>query len=761
MLETGPAESARHNWLRVALVAAGLGVVVAVVHAPVLRSGALWLDDDQYLTRNPLVRHPSLDSTLRFFGEVLHPSTVRGYYQPLAMMSLMLDYAAGGRPEHLEPFHRTNLLLHVASAVLVFGLLLRLFGSLWGAALVALLWGVHPLTVESLAWLAERKTLLATVFALGSLVLCVSAVQQGERGRRLRWGALVLFLLSLLAKPTTTPLPLLLVLLDWWPLRRLSRRTLLEKWPFFALSFVAAAVTYVSQARAAVAVLPNEGPPARLPLAIVHNIVFYLGKVVWPVELTSYYPYPEPLSLANPAVLTGAVGTVLLALVVVISLRWTRAVAVGALLFGAAIFPTLGVVGFTKMIASDKYMYWPLVALLLPLAAVWGRRHDPGLSPARASRAAGLWRRGVGVGLCAAALALGLVARAAHAPWRDTERLFTHMLALAPRAALLHNNYGAYLAVQGRLEDALAHYRTATALQPDYWRGRLNTALALRELRRYDEATAVLREMLAAHPDSAVTRTCLADTLLAAGRRDEALAEYAETVRRDPRCARALANWGAALSAAGDQAGAIARLQQAVDLDGDDAAAHFHLAVALCDTDQFAAAVPHYLAALRLDPANAVYHHTLALACIARGRNAEAEDCLRTAVGLDPQFSQARLDLGVLLAQQRRYPEALPLLHDAARQRPDDGNAQYMLGWALRSAGQTRAALAPLLQATRLQPEDVEFHVALADAYRAAGQQAQAVAAARRALDLARGTGDGDLVRAVEERLASLLAGQP
>jgi len=731
------------------LAAAGVALAVALVHAPVLRAQALSVDDDQYLTRNPLVRHPSVENAARFFREVLRPSTVHGYYQPLAMVSLMLDYSAGGRADHLAPFHRTNLLLHVTSTVLVFALLQRLFGRVWTAALLAIIWGVHPLTVESVAWLAERKTLLATMFALGSTVLYVAAAQRCNRARAAYWAALALFLLSLLAKPTTTPLPLLLIVLDWWPLRRLSWRAIAEKWPFFVLMAAGAVITYVSQARSGVTVLPNEGPPQRVPLAIVHNIVFYLGKVVWPANLTSYYPYPEPLSLAHPAVLAGAIGTAVLAVAVLVSLRWTRTVATGALLLLLAIFPTLGVVGFTKVIASDKYMYWPLVGLLLPLGALWNLRRAPAL------------RRGASVALCAAAVALGLVARDDHAKWCDTGTLFTHMLQLAPRAALLHNNYGAYLAAQGRLTDALNEYRQATTLEPNYWRGRLNTALALRELRRYDEAIAELRQMLAEKPDSAVTRTYLADTLLVAGRSAEALAEYAETVRRDPHCAAALANWGTALLAAGDRPGAITRLTQAVELDADDAATHFHLAVALCDVDKFAEAVPHYLAAIRLDPDNASYHHTLALACIARGRTAEAEECLRTALQLAPHFSQARLDLGVLLAQQSRLPEALPLLQEAARQRPDDPNAQYMLGGALAGTGRATEAVAALSRATRLRPDDLEAQAALAEAYAQAGQHAPAVSAAQRALELARRAGDAERLQTLQERLAPVLNAQP
>ena len=238
---------------------------------------------------------PGWPGAARFLSEVLEPSTVRGYYQPLSMISLMIDYAFGGRPGELGAFHRTSLILHVANTALIVGLLQLLFRRVWVAALVGLLFGLHPLTVEPVAWVGERKTVLASFFALLSLVLYV-----GHARRRNLWllgGALFAFLLALMSKPTTTPLPALLLLLCYWPLRRLSGRAVVEKLPFVALAGVAVVVTVISQGRTAQLTAPTEYSPVRGGLVLCHNIVFYLYKIVWPVAVA---PFEVVITAVNP-----------------------------------------------------------------------------------------------------------------------------------------------------------------------------------------------------------------------------------------------------------------------------------------------------------------------------------------------------------------------------------------------------------------------------------------------------------------------------
>jgi hypothetical protein len=230
--------------------------VVLAAHWPALSSQAITFDDGQYLVDNRLVQDPSWRSVRRFFTEVLRPSSVKGYYQPLTMTSLMVDYALGGRPTDLTPFHRTNLALHALTTILSIVLLWQLFGNAWVAAALGLLFGVHPLTIEPVAWVGERKTLLAAGFSLLCLVCYVAWTRR--RGRALGGLVLLTYGLALLAKPTSTLLPGVLLLLDAWPLRRLGWRAVGEKVPLLLLGAAAASVTYLSQRNTAGVLTPGE-----------------------------------------------------------------------------------------------------------------------------------------------------------------------------------------------------------------------------------------------------------------------------------------------------------------------------------------------------------------------------------------------------------------------------------------------------------------------------------------------------------------------
>jgi len=211
-----------------------VATIVAVVHAPVLDAQALCYDDEEAISANPLVQDPSWATVGRFFGEVTGSSVVKGYYRPLTLTSLMLDWAMGGRPNDLYVFHRTSLALHVGCTVLIILLCYQIFGRPVVAAMAGLLFGLHPLTVEPIAWVMERKTILAAIIAFGCLNAYVRYTRVG--GKRWYIAAVFLYLISLLAKPTVTPLPIMMLLMDYWPLKRFDRRAILEKIPFVILA---------------------------------------------------------------------------------------------------------------------------------------------------------------------------------------------------------------------------------------------------------------------------------------------------------------------------------------------------------------------------------------------------------------------------------------------------------------------------------------------------------------------------------------------
>ncbi len=654
---------------------------VAFVHAPVLRTQALTFDDEQYLTNNWLVRNPSVESVWRFFSEVLHPSTVQGYYQPLTMVSLMLDCAWGASPENLGPIRRTSLVLHALATGLVVVLLHQLFGRPWVAAGLGLLFGLHPFTVEPVAWSSERKTLLATTFALASLCTYLRFVRRGGLGA---YGASVFFfLLALLSKPTSTPLPAALLLLDWWPLRRLSWRTVWEKAPHLALAGVFAFITYVSQARAGGVLPPTEGGPARVPLTMVHNLGYYARQLVWPSGLTPYNPEPENFGLAHPAVLSGLIVVLVVLAGLIVSLRWTRAAVTGAAIFVVLIFPTLGLIGFSIALVSAKYAYLPMIGVLIALAAGLASLSRRG----RVLRWAGA---AVVVGL---ALAAAVRVRAELVHWQTTEKLYRHMLTFNPESGLLHSDLAAALATRAQAAEAAGDAERARQLlreaEDHLWRAvrgrsgghtsRHNLGLVLYRLGRRAEAQHWLGEALRLNPNYSPARVALAAWLLESGQTREAEEQLREAVRTAPDDPGFLETLGRLLVTQERFEEAVPYLERAVRLQPNAARLRNDLAGALGRLKRYEEAVPHLRQAVQLKPDFLEAQVNLGSILAELGRPAEAEEPLRAALRLKPDFAYAYRKLGEVLLAQGRRDEALRVFEDGLRAAPGDADLRQAL----------------------------------------------------------------------------------
>jgi tetratricopeptide (TPR) repeat protein len=654
------------RWLVLVLFAV-VAMAVAVAHWPALSAEAQCFDDGQYLTDNPLIQNPSWNSAWRFLTEVFEPSTVGGYYEPLDMISLMLDYAMTGRADTrleyamgeplptLRPFHRTSLLLHVLNSLLVSVLVLLLFRNPWVAALAGLLFGVHPLTVEPIPWVGQRKTLLAAFFSLCCLCLYVSyalRASDAKGGRRSSWpylGSLATYALALLSKPTSLSVVALVFVLDFWPLRRLGRSTLAEKIPFFVLAGLSAIVASISQKRTSTFVILDSYSPLKTALVLLHNHVFYLTKMLWPADLSLFYPYPEPLSLENPVVLAGVVGTALLVPVLLVSLRWTRALLAGWAFFFLATLPTFGVVGATETVAADRYAYLPLIGLVLVAAWLLAR-----LWPARAG-ALRPWLVGVALLVIAAQ---GVATRAQLAPWRDSETLFRDMLADAPGVPRLHYELGNALRQKGRMQEAMVEYRRALGRSPFF---------------PYECPPEIAAS---AHNNLAIL-----------------------------------------LARQGDAHGAVEHWRAALEAKPGNANTHHNLGVALADRGQRAEAIHHFQEALRLDPDNAITHVYLGRLLAQDGRVEEARKHFEEAARLRPDLPLAREELARLAegapAPASASPSELQRLLEDVRTHPDDVDALGRLGAYLESTGNYRGAIAQYQAILRLDPEHEQARLRL------------------------------------------------
>ncbi|MBI5764390.1 MAG: tetratricopeptide repeat protein [Planctomycetes bacterium] len=614
-------------------------LVTAVAHWPALSARAVSFDDHQYLLQNPLVKTPSWNSVQRFFTEVLKPSSVAGYYQPLSMTSLMLDVAMGGSPQNFEPLHRTSLLLHTLNTGLLALLLYRLFRKAWPAALAALLFGVHPLTIEPIPWIGERKTLLAAFFALISLCCYVryarsrDSIPAADDAPRWYMFSLAAFLLALLSKPTTVPLSIAMILIDLWPLRRFGKKTLIEKIPFLALTALFAVITIVSQGRSSVATMPTEYPISRIPLTLCHNIFFYLWKFVWPVNLSSHYPFPSPMDLSHPMIRAGLIGTALLAAFVLASLRRTPAAAIGWLVWFVMILPTMQIVGFSDVIASDKYFYLPAVGLMMIVAWVLGLAWEKSRPVAR--RAAILAVVAVTIGLTTAT-------RAHLSVWVDSPTFYQYMIRLTPNSAALHNNYAVELVNMQKLPEAIEEYRKALSIDPGDERTITNIGVALRAAGKPYEAIRLYKEALN-NPKLSHSYSILVNlgTLTAEQGDTEMATEYFRVARMEnPKSAEAQTNYANGLLTSGKYAEAVEAYREALELRPDIADIHNNLAVALNDLGRTEEAIQHFNMAVVLDPNHAGARSNLALHLAQLGQLQEALTHVRVAVKLQPNNTE-------------------------------------------------------------------------------------------------------------------------
>lgn len=503
---------------RRAAIAAGLSLLVALAFAGVLRNEFVTFDDDLYVTANPLVLEGwTLASVGRAFT-----SFHAGNWHPLTWLSHMTDVELFG----LEPaaHHAVNLLLHAANAVLVFFVLSALTGTTWRAAIVAAFFAVHPLRVESVAWVAERKDLLSTAFGLLAL-LAWSGFARGGRPRA-RIVSLVCFALSLAAKPMLVTLPFLLLVLDFWPLARLRsladlRPRVREKLGFFALALGSCLVTLAAQAPG-IQVVPFVVRAANALLALPA----YLSLVFWPTPLAVLYPYRTALVWGD---VLGAAGLVLgISALALWQARRRPWLLVGWLWFVGLLVPTLGIVQVGVQAYADRYTYLPIVGVALVVVYAGAELVE------RAQR-----RRRLAAGLAAALTVLALAlcvarTRAQVEIWRDTVSLFTHALAVTRANFIAHRELGMALAARGELERARVELEEAVRIHPRYAIALANLGKLRAELGQVDEGVALLRRALAVDPKLRGGDRAIGLMLEPTGRFAEAAAAYREALARDP-----------------------------------------------------------------------------------------------------------------------------------------------------------------------------------------------------------------------------------
>lgn len=602
----------RWSWWLAALLA----LATVALYWPSLKNGFVNYDDDRYVTANLQIQSGVTLENIHW--ALVHP--VADNWHPLTVWSHMLICQICG----LNPagHHLANVILHAVNAGLVFLLFRRLTGALWRSFFVATLFAFHPLRVESVAWIAERKDVLSGFFGLLALWSYASyaagSAFRSSTGSSRPWysrpktsyGLSLLWLtLGLMSKPMLVTWPFVMLLLDYWPLQRIPSQSkvdalqsphtcsmaslfplLAEKIPFFVLSFMVCAVTFLVQKHGeAVETIQNRPLADRIGNALI-SYCRYLEKTFWPVDLAVLYPHPGAWPVTQVA--AAAVFLAGLSLAVILFRRRHAYWLTGWFWFLGTLVPVIGLVQVGLQAMADRYTYLPSLGVLI--LVVWGA-----------------WEllRAVPNGSTIMALAAlitvvmsGILTRHQLAYWHDSESLFRHAIAVTGPNAVAQYNLGVALDKQDCRSQAIDEYRKVIRLQPENTSALLNLGKDLDSQGDTDEAMAEYREVIRLEPANAKAHNNLGIALFKQGRTPEATAELQAAVQLAPNDAQVHNSLAAALYTAGQEDGAVEEFEAAVKLDPDYAEAHFNLGCVLAHRGQKVQAVSQFQTALRLKP---------------------------------------------------------------------------------------------------------------------------------------------------------------
>jgi tetratricopeptide (TPR) repeat protein len=640
-----PAQLAPPWWpdLRVCLV---LLVAALAVYSQVRHYDFVNYDDADYVGRNVHVR---AGLTARGLVWALTSFDAANWF-PLTWVTHMADYQFFGMESGWH--HLTNLWLHALGALLLFAVLKRMTGARWPSALVAFLFALHPLHVESVAWVAERKDVLSAVFWFLTLWFYARYVERPGTGRYL--AVVLAFCLGLMAKPMIVTLPFVLLLLDVWPLRRAPGRVLpgkallREKLPLFALAAGASVLTFLAQRHGgAVAPLAGIALPLRIENALV-SYVAYIGNMFWPADLAVFYPYPRALPFWQVAGAGLALAGISLA-----AARQFRArpyLAVGWCWYLGTLVPVIGLVQVGGQARADRYTYVPVIGLSIMLA--WG-----------AAEVVQRWprvRKAVVAAAVAACSACVAVTWFQLQYWANSETLFRHALEVTSGNFTIDSNLAEYYLERQRNEEAREHAAEAVRIDPYYVEAHVNLATALSHLGKIADSETEYRKALELQPSNVEAHTGLGAALAVQQRTAEALEELQTAVRLKPGYADGHFNLGKALASLGRNQEAAAEFAAAVRLEPDRPEAHHSLAIALADQGRLNEAAGEFAAEAQLRPTDADTQYNLAIALARSGRLDEAIAHFSEALRLRPGFEAARRNLDTALRQRNASPQPSP-----------------------------------------------------------------------------------------------------
>ncbi len=688
-------------------------LAIIFVYWPVRNYGFVNYDDGDYVFENPRVLDGlTLQSVIWAFT-----TTTSSNWHPMTWLSHMLDCQLFGLNPGLH--HVTNLLFHLANTLLLFWVLKRMTRKPWASTFVAALFALHPLHVESVAWVSERKDVLNTFFWVLTMGMYVRYAECPGLKRYLL--ALLFFTLGLLSKPMLVTLPFVLLLLDYWPLGRFSSgkgggnsiilqpsasqdqkssllRLTLEKVPFFALSAASSFLTlYIQMHSGAAGSLERFSMEARFFNAVA-SYARYIEKMIWPWNLAVLYPYADRMALWQVAV-----ASILLITITLLAILWARTkpyLVVGWLWYLGTLVPVIGLVQVGSQAMADRYTYVPLIGLFIIMAM------------GTADLLAG-WRHRRTALLLSGLLVLLFFMAAARLQvnyWQNSITLFEHTLRVTSKNFTIHNNLGIALEEQGKIQEAVFHYSEALRIKPDYALAQYNLATILARQGKIEEAITRYAKALQIDPNLFEAHNNLGNVMAQRGRILEAAAHYQQALRINPNYAEAHSNLASVLAQQLKIQEAVFHYSRAIQIKPGYSEAHYSLAQILAQQGKAREAVHHYSQALRINPDHAGAHNNLGNLLFQQGNIQEAAHHYSQALRIDPHSAEIHNNLGNALAREGKNQEATNHFTQALQINPDFAEAQNNLGNALAQQGKIREAANHYSQALRIKPDYADAH---------------------------------------------------
>jgi tetratricopeptide (TPR) repeat protein len=633
---------------RKVLIYAALTVITLAAFEGLRYNDFVCYDDSLYVSENPnVIQGLTFDSFVWAFKSCKDTAN----WHPVTWLSHTLDCEMFGLNAHRH--HLMNLLFHVANTLLLFFIFERMTGAVWRSAFVAGIFGIHPVHVESVAWMAERKDVLSGLFWMLTIIAYLNYISKGGKSRYLL--IVLLFCLGLMAKSMLVTLPFVLLLLDYWPLGRLKTQNagfkkqaaglVCEKLPLFALSLVFCVIAFIAQ-RSGGAMVSIEKFPLKLRLAnIFVSYVSYIGKIFYPANLAVLYPGRMDFS-ASKIVISFLILALISRLVVYFHRGYPE---VGWFWYLGTLVPVIGLVQIGSQSIADRYLYLPLIGISVMVG--WGFWELVGRKS---------YGRPLSGTLCAIIFAvLILLTRQQVEYWRDSITLFNHTLKVTENNSVICNNLGIVLSSQGKFEEAASNYQKAVQIEPRNTRAYCNLALVYSKLGRWNEAVETFRHAILVEPN------------------------YPDSYCGLGIIYNKLERWNEAVQAC----------KEAIRLQPDFIDAYYNLGLAYNKLGRYSEAADAFKQSIRLSPAFADAHYNLGLAYGKLGRPDEAIEAFRQAVHFKPDFTDAYYNIGSACGNLGRWSEAAQAFKELIRIKPDDAEAHYSLARTYLMLGDSKSAL--------------------------------------------------------------------